>query len=99
MNYMEVDTSVLNSDIGTLGTHVSELRKRLTELQAEVTELSGMWSGRANQAFQKQFGNDVDFMNEVFSTVDQLIECMQFAKTEYDKCENEVGDLISSIRI
>lgn len=98
-NYIEIDTGVLQGDIGTMNSNVRELRQRISELEGEEAELSSMWIGAANAAFRKQFAVDMEFMKEVAETVDKLIACMEFAKKEYDKCENEVGDLIASIRI
>lgn len=98
-DYIEIDTGILQGDIGTMSANVQELRQRIQELQAEVTELSAMWSGRANAAFRQQFALDMEFMNEVADVLEKLISCMEFAKKEYDRCENDVEDLVASIRI
>lgn len=98
-NYIEIDTGILQGDIGTMATEVHELRQRIQNLQAEVTELSSMWSGRANAVFQQQFALDMEFMNDFADVLEQLISCMEYAKKEYDRCENEVEDLVASIHI
>ena len=63
----------------------------------DMTELDAMWDGPANQVFMMQFNNDTQYAEEICNMVKKLIECMEYAKKQYDYCESEVSSLISSI--
>ena len=93
-----VDTSVLAGDISELQTALANAQRQLEEMFAEVAELDTMWDGPANEMFNRQFGNDHEKAKNLCKTVDSLIDCMIYAK-EYDLCENEVNDIVSSISL
>ena len=58
-----------------------------------------MWDGPANDEFRRQFDNDHENAEELCKTVDSIIKCMQYAREQYDLCENDVNTLIAAINI
>ena len=44
-----------------------------------------------------QFGQDVQYAQELCNMVQKLTECMEYAKKQYDICDGEVSALIASI--
>ena len=56
-----------------------------------------MWDGPANEAFQAQFNADHARMEELHSELRRLISCMEYARAQYDQCEDEVYQAIASI--
>ncbi len=63
----------------------------------DMAELDSMWDGPANEVFMAQFGQDVQYAQELCNMVQKLTECMEYAKKQYDICDGEVSALIASI--
>ena len=99
ITYLEIDTGQLNRDIGELDENINKATKTLTEMVQEMEELNSMWQGQANMAFRAQFQNDNVLMQELLQEMQKLEECMRYASSEYVKCENEVKDMVDSIKI
>ena len=99
MNEIAVNTSTLSGDINELRTALSNVRKQLKEMFQQVTELDAMWDGPANEEFNRQFRNDYENARKLCTTIDSLLANMEFAKSQYNACENEVNGIISAIRI
>lgn len=97
--YIEIDTEQLKRDTQELQSNEKSAESALQEMVQEVNELNTMWSGKANQAFRTQFNKDVELMTELLEKMKRLAECMEFASTEYVKCEQEVRTLVDGIRI
>lgn len=98
-SYIEIDTEQLKRDTEELLNNEKNAESALQEMVQEVNELNTMWSGKANRAFRTQFNKDVTLMTELLEKMKRLAECMEFASTEYVKCESEVKALVDSIRI
>lgn len=99
INEIAVNTSTLSGDINELRTALSNVRAQLKEMFQQVAELDTMWDGPANEEFNRQFRNDYENAGKLCVTIDSLLTCMEFAKSQYDACENEVNSIISAIRI
>jgi uncharacterized protein YukE len=94
-----IDTSTLNTDIGELQTALDSAKMQLEDMYTQMTELDTMWDGPANEEFNIQFKLDYTNTKSLFETIASLIECMEYARDQYNSCENEVGSLVNSIRI
>lgn len=94
-----VNTDTLAADIGELRTALGEARQALDDMFAQIQELDTMWDGPANEEFNRQFGNDHENAKEMCATVQSLIECMEYAKEEYNNCENQVNGIVSAISV
>ena len=46
-----------------------------------------------------QFWSDCDFIQDFFSEMDAYVDAMEYARQEYEKCENNVSQIVASIRI
>lgn len=99
MQEIAVDTSILTTDISDLQEALSKVRKQLDDMFEQVEELDAMWDGPANDEFRKQFTNDYANSRELCKTVDSIIQCMQYAKEQYDLCENDINGIIRTINI
>ena len=93
-----VNTSTLTGDIEELRALLSA-NAQLEEMFSRVKELDTMWDGPANSEFNLQFSNDYENAKNICKTVESLLECMEFAKNEYNSCENEVNTIVSAISI
>lgn len=94
-----VNTSTLAGDIGELRETLSNAKAQLEDMFNQVKELDTMWDGPANIEFNQQFSNDYENAKNICATIESLIECMEFAKNEYNSCENEVNSIVSAISI
>lgn len=99
ITYIEIETEQLKRDTQELLENKQKAEKVLSEMTEEIEELNAMWSGQANLAFRTQFNKDVTLMRELLAKMQQLAECMDFASSEYAKCENEVKSLVDNIKV
>lgn len=94
-----VNTSTLMNDIDELQTTLASARAQLDDMFNQMAELDTMWDGPANEEFNRQFRNDYENAKNLCKTIESLLECMKFAKNQYNTCENEVNDIVSAITI
>lgn len=96
---IEVETPSLEGGVNELKTALDNMKKHVTEVYEGVQELDAMWDGPANEAFVKQFTDDYNACMELYEELAELVECMRYAREEYDRCEQSVGSLIDGITI
>lgn len=94
-----VDTGILVSDIENLQEQLNLIKGDLDKMYDSVNLLDSMWDGPSNEAFVAHFRQDKEDMSSLCNTVQELINCLSFARQEYDRCENEVNGIVSSIPI
>ncbi len=94
-----VNTSTLSGDINELRGALGDARAYLTEMFNQLGELDLMWDGPANEAFKKQFANDYENAKNLCNTIDSLLGNMEYAREQYDACENEIRGIVSAISI
>ncbi len=94
-----VNTSTLSSDIETLQAQLNSIKNDMDKMYEAVRSLDNMWDGPANEAFKQQFYRDQEDMESLCDTVQKIINCMTYARGEYNTCENEISGIIASIRI
>lgn len=94
-----VNTETLALDIAELNTTLETARKMLRDMFTQIQELDAMWGGPANDEFNKQFANDHENAKELCAAVESLIGCMEYAKEQYNSCENQVNGIVSSIYV
>ena len=99
INEITIDTATLAGDISDLEDALNNARKQLEDMFTQVAELDSMWDGPANEAFKKQFGVDYENSKSLCDTVQSLISCMEFAREQYNLCDNEVNSIVASIKI
>ncbi|MBQ9991571.1 MAG: WXG100 family type VII secretion target [Lachnospiraceae bacterium] len=96
---IEVNTGFLSTDIDTLQNQLDIIRKDLSRMYDAVGLLDSMWDGPANAAFVQQFNQDREGMEGLCQTIEKMIDCMRYARKEYDLCETEVGEIVAAISI
>ena len=96
---IEINTEMLASDIEQLQENLKSIEDNLNEMYEAVHHLDNMWDGPANQAFNTQFNHDRSDMTELCNTIQKIINCMDYAKKEYNSCEADVSSIIASISI
>lgn len=96
---IEINTVKLFQDIETLETDVEKFDNQMKKMFSSISELDAMWDGPASEAFKQQFQIDYQFCEEMSKVLKDLIESLKHAREEYDKCEQNVEDLICAIQI
>lgn len=94
---IEIETTALTRDIIDLTGELEDAKKSISTMADDMRQLDSMWDGPANEAFMQQFALDEQYAQELCNMVQKLIECMEYAKKQYDLCETEVGSLVRSI--
>ena len=96
---IEIDTDRLNADITGMRDHLDALNRAQEQIYGCLENLRAMWQGPAQSAYYIQTQNDQAALQGLMRNVNNLIGCMEYAKSEYDRCGDEVLDKIASIRL
>jgi len=96
---LEIETHRLQGDIDSLTGELNALRSTGKEMMAGVDALSSMWEGQAKEAFTAQFRSDYETLNSMADVIQELIKCLENARSQYDACEQKVGSIINAIRV
>ena len=96
---MEVDTNLLQVDFDYLADCVSQLKLSLSELKDSVKELSTTWEGESKVACMLQLRSDCQRLDRVHLYLEEYLNCMIYAITEYDSCEDAVCHMIRNMDI
>lgn len=96
---IEVNTSTLKSDVSTIMGEINGLRRDIQMLRDTANQLSAMWDGNAKAAFMTAVQDDICRMEELVKALEKFAEKTDSSRTEYDKCENSVAGIVSSIRV
>ncbi len=97
--FIEVDTVALNNDKNTANEMIIAVQKELESVYDQVAELNAMWDGVANEAFNQVFASDRQLFDAICEEGKALVSSIESAKAEYEKCEMQVNEAISAIRI
>ena len=98
-NEIAINTWTLSGDIETLQQQLDIIRNDMSKMYEAVHVLDSTWEGPANEAFNIQFRQDREDMLQLCNTVQKIIDCLKYAKKEYDSCESDVSSIIASIAI
>lgn len=99
MQPIEIDTVVLQSDIEAMQSQLNAIKSDMNKMYEAVQTLDRMWNGPANDAFNQQFLNDKADMEELCGTIQSVIQYMEYAKKEYNNCENQVNSIVLEIGV
>ena len=96
---IKVNTKTLGNDTESVQKHLSQVLKRIEEMQGDVSDMNQMWAGSANSLFNKAFNDDIKLLAELCKSLQEIVTYESNATTEYDKCENKIDSLISSMNV
>jgi WXG100 family type VII secretion target len=96
---IEINTETLNRDVATMTEQLETLNAAVDGMYSCVEELNAMWSGAAHDVFVSEIAVDKEIFSALNSEIQNLIECMEYAKNQYDNCESEVDSLIAAIKV
>lgn len=93
------NTLTMSSDIVSFRSSLAAVERQLNNLEKTNTELDSMWDGPANETFKSYFAKNFEKSKRMLQTVNSIVDCIEYARKEYDKCEGEVSSIIASIRV
>ena len=97
--YIEISTQRLNVDIRQMSGELDQLQGAVTRVYNSLEELNGMWEGPANRSFYAQTQIDRMVCEDLLSDLHELVECLEYAKDEYQECREAVNSKIRSMRL
>lgn len=96
---IEVNTSTLKNDVSTIMGEINGLWRDIQALRDTASQLSTMWDGSAKAAFMAAVQDDIRRAEELVKALEKFAGKTDSSRAEYDKCENSVAGIVSSIRV
>lgn len=96
---IRINTGSLNSTKRDLQDKLTKIKNDMAQISEDMGALNSMWEGDAHQSFQERVNADIEYLTGVCDGIQNIINYESNAVTEYDKCEQQVSDLIAQIRI
>jgi len=96
---IEISTERLDADINKMQENLDNLRAAKDQVYRCLKQLNTMWDGMAKMTFSMQTRMDEMVLTGLLGNLNNLIECMEYAKSEYVQCNEDVNSKIASIRL
>lgn len=98
-NKIRVNTNSLDQTRKELEAKLKNIKNAMGQISDDMGTLNSMWSGDAHDAFVQSAESDIQFLTAVCDSIQSIINYESRAVTEYNKCEQQVADLIAQIRV
>lgn len=98
-NKIRVNTNSLDQTRSEIQSRLDKIQKDIEQISANMATLSSMWEGDAHTAFHGAVTDDIQFLTEACNGIKGIVNFEDNAVSEYNKCERQVADIISQIRI
>ena len=96
---IEISTPWLDNDITRMQEQLDNLVAAKNQVYRRLESLNSMWEGAAQYIFINQTRIDETVLQGLINNLNNRIECMQYAKSEYERCNDEVNSKIAGIRL
>lgn len=96
---LEISTDQLRADTSTMSEQIEALDAARDKVISCLNNLNSMWDGAANAAFVRQVFSDNLMLTRMISNLRNLVECLEYAHSEYVHCDEEVKQKIASLRM
>ena len=96
---IEVNTSTLKSDVDKFRSEIQGLKGDVTKLRETSNQLSSMWDGIAKQATVAAVNDDIGRLELLIKAIEEFTNATDTARSNYDRCEQSVGSIVSSLRV
>lgn len=98
-NEIRVNTNRLGTDADRVNALIKNMEKAINEMKNSVSQMNQMWEGEAKNAFVTAFNDDMNAAADVIEELKSLQTFEAQAKTEYEKSERQIMELVNSIRV
>ncbi|MCD7884784.1 MAG: WXG100 family type VII secretion target [Lachnospiraceae bacterium] len=96
---IRVNTGSLSKTQKEVQAKLDKIRSDMDKISEDMATLNSMWTGDAHETFVQSVTEDLGLLTEVCTALQNIISFEGNAVTEYDKCEQQVADIIAQIRI
>lgn len=98
-HYIRYDTDRIRSDAAKVSDCIGAMRKSLSDLRTHEQELDAMWDGDSSEAFKAVFYDDLEILDNILGNLERIYEYEVKAETGFTKCNSQVSEIISSLRM
>ena len=98
-NKIRVNTNTLDHTRQTVQGRLNQMKRGLDQIIADMATMNSMWAGDAHDIFAVSIDEDIQYLQSACEGIQKVIEYESGAVTEYNKCEQQVSEIISQIRI
>lgn len=96
---IRINTSTLNQTRQNVQERLNQIKKNMEQISADINTLNSMWTGDAHENFQISIEADMKLLQDICEGIQAVIQYEGNAVTEYNKCEQQVNEIISQIRV
>ena len=96
---IEVNTSTLKGDVDKFRAELQGLKGDVTKLRETSNQLSSMWDGIAKQATVAAVSDDIGRLELLIKAIEEFTNATDTARSNYDRCEQNVGSIVSSLKV
>lgn len=96
---IRVNTDSLSRTRQNLQEKLQKIQTEMEQISSDMNALNAVWSGEAHDAFVQSAESDIQYLKSVCDQIQDIINYEGNAVKEYNKCEQQVADLIARIRI
>ena len=96
---IKISTVRLGNDAEQVNRLIQSMEKELSNMEENVNQIVTMWEGDAKNSFVSVFQDDMVIAKELMKMLKALQISETRSKTEYEKCEYQIGEIINSIRV
>lgn len=96
---IEVNTNTLKADVSAIAEELRGISADDEKLRVILSQLGSMWDGPAKQAFELAVQDDLNRLRDLVKALNGLTSKTGQAREEYDRCENAVSQIVSSIKV
>ena len=94
---LKVDTVRLDADAKTVNDSILKLENAINKFEQAYHQLNLMWDGPASEVYLEVYNEDILDLKEIVAALKSFGNFELFAENRYNRCENEVDDIIRSI--
>lgn len=93
------DLNLFKASINSYTNAYNTLVKDFEEVQRLMKSLNGMWDGQAHDTLMSRFEQDRMKTQDMVNFMKEILANLNYAEAEYRKCENEVRNMIDSMKV
>lgn len=96
---IRINTGALNQTRQNVQNQLNQIKKEIEQISADMNELNGMWKGDAHETFQAAIQSDLQLLQDACESLRGVVQYESNAVTEYNKCEQQVNEMIAQIHV
>ena len=96
---IRVNTNSLDQTRQAMENRLNNIKKAIGKITEDMATLNSMWDGEAHTAFDNAIKVDIRFLESACESIQGIVRYEDNAVREYNKCEQQVADIIAQISI